>query len=68
MPFGLTNAPATFYGLVNSILAPFFNDFVVVYFDDIIFYSAYVEEHQAHLKVILQKLRENKLYLKLEKC
>lgn len=68
MPYGLTNVPATFCSLMNSVLAPFLDDFMVVYIDDIVGYSASVKEHLAHLRVILQKLRENQLYLKLGKC
>jgi hypothetical protein len=60
MPFGLTNALATFCTLIN--------DFVVVYIDDILIYSGSLEEHTEHLRKVFQRLRENKLYAKLEKC
>ncbi len=68
MPFGLTNAPVTFYTLMNDIFRERFDDFVVVYIDDILIYSSSLEEHAEHLRKVFQKLRENKLYAKLEKC
>jgi len=68
MPFGLTNAPATFCTLMNDIFWGWLDDFVVVYIDDILIYSSSLEEHAEHLRKVFQKLRENKLYAKLEKC
>jgi len=68
MPFGLTNAPATFYTLMNDIFREWLNDFVVVYIEDILIYSSSLEEHAEHLRKVFQRLRENKLYVKLEKC
>ena len=68
MPFGLTNAPATFQTLMNRILHQFLDQFVVVYLDDILVYSNTLEEHMAHLRAVLQKLRENQLYSKVSKC
>ncbi len=68
MPFGLTNALATFCTLMNDIFRKWFNDFVVVYIDDILIYSGSLEEHEEHLCKVFQRLRENKLYAKLEKC
>ena len=68
MPFGLTNAPATFMTLMNEILAPFLDDFVVVYLDDILIYSKTQEEHERHLRLVLQVLREHQLYAKASKC
>jgi len=64
MPFGVTNAPATFYTLMNDIFREWLDDFVVVYIDDILIYSGSLEEHAE----VFQRLRENKLYVKLEKC
>jgi len=68
MPFGLTNAPATFCTLMNDIFQEWLDDFVVVYIDDILIYSDSLEEHAEHLRKVFQKLREYKLYAKLEKC
>ncbi len=68
MPFGLTNAPATFCSLMNDIFREWLDDFVVVYIDDILIYNGSMEEHVEHLRKVFQKLRENKLYAKLEKC
>jgi hypothetical protein len=68
MPFGLTNAPATFCTLMNDIFREWLGDFVVVLIDDILIYSSSLEEHAEHLRKVFQRLRENKLYAKLEKC
>ncbi len=68
MPFGLTNAPVTFCTLMNDIFREWLDDFVVVYIDDILIYSSSMEEHAEHLRKVFQRLRENKLYAKLEKC
>jgi hypothetical protein len=68
MPFGLTNALTTFCTLMNDIFRKWLHDFVVVYIDDILIYSSSLEEHVEHLRKVFQRLRENKLYAKLEKC
>jgi len=68
MPFGLTNAPATFCILMNDIFQEWLDDFVVVYIDNISIYSGSLEEHAKHLRKVFQRIRENKLYAKLEKC
>ena len=68
MSFGLTNALATFCTLMNKVLQPFLDRFVVVYLDDIVVYSTTLAEHAQHLRQVLQVLRNNELYLKLEKC
>ena len=68
MPFGLTNAPAVFQYLMNDILREYLDYFVVVYLDDILIYSRNEKDHVKHVRMVLQKLRENKLYAKLEKC
>jgi hypothetical protein len=67
MPFGLTNAPATFQSVMNTILAPFLDRFVLVYLDDILIYSKSMDEHVEHLKSVLAALREHKFYCKRSK-
>jgi len=68
MPFGLTNAPAIFQHLMNDVFREFLDKFVVCYLDDILIYSKNVEEHEEHVKLVLQKLRDAGLYAKAEKC
>ena len=68
MSFGLTNAPATFSRLMNSIFMEYLDKFVVVYLDDILIYSKSEEEHAEHLRLVLKKLREHRLYAKFSKC
>ncbi|WVZ53110.1 hypothetical protein U9M48_004096 [Paspalum notatum var. saurae] len=68
MSFGLTNAPAYFRNLMNKVFMEYLNKFVVVFIDDILIYSKTEEEHEEHLRLVLQKLREHKLYAKLSKC
>jgi transposase InsO family protein len=68
MPFGLTNAPATFQGLVQDILRPYLDKFVIVYIDDILIYSKGEEEHTRHVRQVLKLLRQNKMYGKIPKC
>jgi hypothetical protein len=68
MPFGLTNAFATFCILMNDIFWEWLDDFIIVYIDDILIYSGSLEEHVKHLRKVFQRLRENKLYAKFEKC
>jgi len=68
MSFGLTNALATFRTLMNDIFQEWLDDFVVVYIDDILIYNDSLEEHAEHLQKVFQRLKENKLYAKLEKC
>jgi hypothetical protein len=68
MPFRLTNAPTTFCTLMNDIFREWFDDFVVVYIDDILIYSGSLDEHAEHLRKVFQRLKENKLYANLEKC
>ncbi|XP_037446316.1 uncharacterized protein LOC119316015 [Triticum dicoccoides] len=68
MPFGLTNAPAAFMDLMNRVFKPYLDQFVIVFIDDILIYSKTEEEHSMHLKIVLQILREHKLYAKLKKC
>lgn len=68
MPFGLTNAPAVFQALVNEVLRDFFNHSVFTYLDDRLIFSQNLEEHIVHVRQVLQRLCENKLYVKQEKC
>ncbi|CAJ2638146.1 unnamed protein product [Trifolium pratense] len=68
MPFGVTNAPGVFMEYMNRIFHSFLDKFVVVFIDDILVYSKSEEEHKEHLRIVLQVLREKKLYAKLSKC
>jgi hypothetical protein len=68
MSFGLINAPAYFMYLMNMVFMEYLDKFVVVFIDDILAYSRSEEEHEKHLHLVLQKLREHKLYAKLSKC
>ncbi|GJY29288.1 putative reverse transcriptase domain-containing protein, partial [Tanacetum coccineum] len=68
MPFGLTNAPAVFMDLMNRVCKPYLDKFVIVFIDDILIYSKNKEEHDKHLKTILDLLRSEKLYAKFSKC
>jgi hypothetical protein len=67
MSFGLTNAPAFFMNLMNSVLMDCLDKFVLVFIDDILIYSQSEEEHVDHLKMVLQRLREQQMYAKLSK-
>ena len=68
MPFGLTNAPAAFMDLMNHVFRPYVDQFVVVFVDDILVYSKNSENHDTHLRVVLDTLRKEQLYAKLSKC
>jgi hypothetical protein len=68
MSFGLTNAPAYFMYLMNSVFMPELDKFVVVFIDDILIYSRTKEDHANHLRVVLQRLRDHRLYAKFSKC
>jgi hypothetical protein len=68
MSFGLTNAPAYFMYLMNSVFMPELDKFVVVFIDDILVYSKNEDEHAEHLHIVLQRLRDHRLYAKLSKC
>ena len=68
MPFGLTNAPTTFMDLMHRVLQPYLDQFVMVFVGDIFIYSKSEEEHEDHLRVVLQILRDHQLYAKFSKC
>jgi hypothetical protein len=68
MSFGLTNAPAYFMYLMNKVFMEYLDRFGVVFIDDILIFSKNEEDHDEHLCVVFQKLRENQLYAKLSKC
>ena len=66
--FGLTNAPAYFMNMMNKVFMEELDKFVVVFIDDILIYSETAEEHTEHLRIVLEKLRQNQLYAKFSKC
>ena len=68
MPFGLTNAPTTLMDLIHKVFQPNLDKFIVVFVDNILIYSQSEEEHEDHLRIILQALREHQLYAKFSKC
>ena len=68
MPFGLTNALAAFMDLMHMVFQRYLDKFVLVFVDDILIYSQSEEEHEDHLRVVLQLLRDHQLYSKFNKC
>jgi hypothetical protein len=68
MAFGLTNAPAYFMYLMSNVFMEYLDKFVVVLINDILVYSKSEKEHEEHLCLVLQKLRDHRLYAKLSKC
>jgi hypothetical protein len=68
MLFGLTNVPAYFMNLMNKVSMEYLDRFVVVFIDDILIYSKNDSDHEKHLWMVLQKLRDNQLYAKYSKC
>ncbi|XP_052886932.1 uncharacterized protein LOC128295410 [Gossypium arboreum] len=68
MPFGLTNAATALMDRMNPVFQPYLDQFVVVFIDDILVYSRNEEEHDEHLQIVLQILRQKQLYAKFNKC
>jgi hypothetical protein len=68
MSFGLTNVSTYFIYLMNKVFMEYLDKFVVVFIDDILIFSKTEEEHEKHLRLVLKKLRSNKLYAKFNKC
>ncbi|GKD36279.1 putative reverse transcriptase domain-containing protein [Tanacetum coccineum] len=68
IPFGLTNTPAVFMDLMNQFCRPYLDKFVIVFIEDILIYSNTREEHEVHLGLILELLKEEKLYAKFSMC
>jgi hypothetical protein len=68
LPFGLTNAPATFMHLMHQTMRPLLDECALVFLDDILIYSRTLEDHQQHVRRVLDALREQKLYAKESKC
>ncbi|KAJ9544711.1 hypothetical protein OSB04_024418 [Centaurea solstitialis] len=68
MPFGLTNAPAAFMDLMNRVCRPMLDRSVIVFIDDILVYSKTKDDHDAHLREVLETLKKEKLYAKFSKC
>jgi len=68
MSFGLCNTPATFQALMNDVLRPFMRRFILVFFDDILIYSASWADHLRHLQVVFAVLQQHRLFVKRSKC
>nr|GEV04058.1 putative reverse transcriptase domain-containing protein [Tanacetum cinerariifolium] len=68
MPFGLTNAPVVFMALINRVCKPYLDKFMIVFIDDIMIYSKNKQEHEEHLKLILELLKKEQLYAKFSNC
>ena len=68
MPFGLKNAPTAFIDLMHRVFQPYLDQFFMVFVDDILIYSKSKEEHEGHLRIVLQVLRDHQLYAKCSKC
>jgi hypothetical protein len=68
MSFGLTNALAYFMSLMNKMFMEYLDRFVVVFIDNNLVYSKNDSDHEEHLRMVLQKLRDNQLYAKYSKC
>jgi len=65
MPLGLTKAPITFMRLINEVLKPYLDNFVVVYLDDTLIFNKSKEEHLNHLRQVLERLKQEKLFMNI---
>ena len=68
MPFRLMNAPATFMDLMHRVFQPYLDQFVEVFIEDIFIYSKSEEKHEGHLRIVIQALRDHRLYAKFNEC
>ena len=68
MPFSLTNTPATFQAYINKALFKLVDYFVIIYFNDILIYFKLREDYYTHVRIVIERLRKHKLYIKLNKC
>ena len=68
MPFGVTNAPAQFMNMMNDLLGKYLDQFVLVFLNDVLIFSANPQDHADHLRKVLGKLREHQLFVKASKC
>ena len=68
MPFRLTNALAVFMDLMHRVFQPYLDQFVMVFVDEILIHLKFEEEHEGHLRIVLQVLRDRRLYAKFNKC
>ena len=68
LSIGLTNAPAAFMDLMNRVFKDYLDKFVIVFIDNILIYSLLEAEHEHHLRLVLQRLREHRLYAEFSKC
>ncbi|GJY54001.1 putative reverse transcriptase domain-containing protein [Tanacetum coccineum] len=68
MPFGLTNAPSIFMKLINRVCKPYLDKIVIMFINDILNYLKSKEDHEVHLKLVLELLKKEMLYAKFFKC
>jgi len=68
LAFGLNNAPTAFQSVMNNLFRPHLNMFVAVYLDDILEFSKSAEEHEKHIRIVLDVLRKHNLTVVVHKC